>query len=29
VYLLRGGKVVEVRAFFDEHQALEAAGLEE
>jgi len=29
VYLLRGGKVVEVRAFFDEHQALEAAGLSE
>ena len=29
VYLLRHGKVVEVRAFFDEHQALEAAGLSE
>jgi uncharacterized protein len=29
VYLLRDGKVVEVRAFFDEHQALEAAGLRE
>ena len=29
VYLLRGGKVVEVRAFFDEHQALAAAGLTE
>ncbi len=27
VYLLGDGKVVEVRAFFDEHQALEAAGL--
>jgi ketosteroid isomerase-like protein len=27
VYLLRDSKVVEVRAFFDEHQALEAAGL--
>jgi uncharacterized protein len=29
VYLLRDGRVVEVRAFFDEHQALEAAGLSE
>src|SRR5918995_1165587 len=29
VYLLRDGKVVEVRAFFNEHQALEAAGLRE
>lgn len=29
VYLLRDGKVVEVRAFFDERQALEAAGLSE
>jgi ketosteroid isomerase-like protein len=29
VYLLRDGKVVEVRAFFDEGQALEAAGLSE
>jgi ketosteroid isomerase-like protein len=29
VYLLRGGKVVEVRAFFNEDQALEAAGLAE
>ena len=29
VYLLRGGKVTEVRAFFDEPQALEAAGLRE
>ena len=29
VYLLRDGKVVEVRAFFDEDQALQAAGLRE
>ena len=29
VYLLRDGMVVEVRAFFDEQQALEAAGLQE
>src|SRR5918992_5665235 len=29
VYLLRDGKVVEVRAFFDDDQALEAAGLSE
>jgi uncharacterized protein len=29
VYLLRDGKVVEVRAFFDDLQALEAAGLQE
>jgi uncharacterized protein len=29
VYLLRDGKVVEVRAFFDNDQALEAAGLRE
>jgi uncharacterized protein len=29
VYLLRDGVVVEVRAFFDEDQALEAAGLSE
>jgi ketosteroid isomerase-like protein len=29
VYLLRDGKVIEVRAFFDEDQALEAAGLSE
>jgi ketosteroid isomerase-like protein len=27
VYLMRDGKAVEVRAFFDEGQALEAAGL--
>jgi uncharacterized protein len=29
VYLLRDGKVVEVRAFFNEAQALEAVGLSE
>jgi ketosteroid isomerase-like protein len=29
VYLLRDKKVIEVRAFFDEQQALEAAGLSE
>jgi ketosteroid isomerase-like protein len=29
VYLLRGGTVAEVRAFFDEDQALYAAGLSE
>jgi ketosteroid isomerase-like protein len=29
VYLVRDGKVVEVRAFFDEHQALVAAGMRE
>jgi ketosteroid isomerase-like protein len=29
VYLLRDGMVIEVRAFFDEQQALEAAGLRE
>jgi len=29
VYLLRDAKVIEVRAFFDEQQALEAAGLRE
>jgi ketosteroid isomerase-like protein len=29
VYLMRGGKAVEVRAFFDEGQALKAAGLSE
>jgi ketosteroid isomerase-like protein len=29
VYLMRDGKAVEVRAFFDEGQALEAAGLSE
>jgi uncharacterized protein len=29
VYLVREGKVVEVRAFFDERQASEAAGLSE
>jgi len=29
VYLLRAGKVTEVRAFFDERQALEAVGLSE
>jgi ketosteroid isomerase-like protein len=29
VYLLRDGKVVEVRTFFDNGQALEAAGLRE
>jgi ketosteroid isomerase-like protein len=29
VYLMRDGKAVEVRAFFDEGQAREAAGLTE
>jgi ketosteroid isomerase-like protein len=29
VYLLRDGKAIEVRAFFNEQQALEAAGLRE
>ena len=29
VYLFRDGIVVEVRAFFDEQQALQAAGLSE